>query len=169
MDVQELAEQYHHRTDEELLRLKVDEDQLTAETRVALHSELSIRGLGSEQVQQFRVEEIRQRELEKQQEERKALQKINYRYVHYGKADRDYDPETNLERFATTYFMGFAGLPLIPIGTYRMQRKHSWWRPITVVEKLPLDWNQVLTAWVVSAGILLVLLWAFKLLRYYVH
>lgn len=167
MDVQALTEEYRQKTEEELLRLLFDQQQLTDDARVALQSEISARGLSREKVEQFRSEEQERRQLEKEQEKARSLQRIKYRYVHYGKADREYNPESNLERYTTTYYWNILRLPIVPVGTYRVQRKRSWLTSLTVLEKLPLNWDQVLAAWVVGAGVLLVLIWTFKLLRYF--
>ena len=75
---------------------------------------------------------------------------------------------TNRERFTTTFFITAAYLPVIPVGTYRVERIRSFWRgKMIILEKKPLDWEQVLQAWVVASGIALILVWALKLwLRY---
>jgi hypothetical protein len=46
-----------------------------------------------------------------------------------------------------------------------VERKRESLSPeITVLEKIPLDWEQVLKVWVVATAGLLSVIWAFKLL-----
>jgi len=54
MQVGDLAGKYQTKTDEELLRLAMDSDQLTADAQAYLTSELAKRGIGAEQVRAFR-------------------------------------------------------------------------------------------------------------------
>ena len=166
MDVQALAEEYRHRTDDELLRLLFDQHDLTNEARIALRSEIAVRRIDDHRIEQFQMEERQAREQEKQEEESKNLQKIKYRYIHYGKADLDYDPETNLERYTTTFYYAILLFPFIPMGSYQVQKRRSWFGRITVLKKLPLNWEQVLKAWVVATGSLLVLIWGAGLVHH---
>jgi hypothetical protein len=70
-----------------------------------------------------------------------------------------------MERFKTTVFVVLFWLPLIPTGTFLVERKRRFLSSqITVLERLPLDWEQVLKVWVVASAILLVVIWVFKLL-----
>jgi hypothetical protein len=56
-------------------------------------------------------------------------------------------------------------LPLIPSGSYIVERKREFLsNQMTVLEKLPLDWEQVLKVWIAAATSLLALIWIFKLL-----
>ncbi len=73
-----------------------------------------------------------------------------------------------MERFTTTVFVVFFYFPLVPTGTYLAERERGFFaNPITFLEKLPLDWEQVLKVWVVAAGSLLALIWVFKRCRAY--
>lgn len=74
----------------------------------------------------------------------------------FGKADRIFNPETGRERFKTTVFIVLLWFPLIPTGTFLVERKRRFLSsPITFVERLPLDWEQVLKVWIVVAAMLL--------------
>ena len=81
---------------------------------------------------------------------------------YFGKADRVYDPASNIERFRTTVFAMVFFFPLFPTGTYVLQvrnRRGFFSGEIGVVEKLPLDWGQAIKVWLVAISALLVLLW----------
>jgi hypothetical protein len=68
-----------------------------------------------------------------------------------------------MERFTTTVFVVLFWLPLIPTGTYRVQRKKQFFSSdMVILEKLPLDWTQVLGVWAVAAVSLLGLTLAYK-------
>jgi len=46
--------------------------------------------------------------------------------------------------------------PLIPTGTYLVERKRGYFQDkLTVLEKLRLDWEQILKIWVVATGSIL--------------
>ena len=76
-----------------------------------------------------------------------------------------YDRETGKERFKTTVFVVLFWHPLIPTGTFLVERERAFLsNEMTVLKRLPLDWEQVLKVWVVAAGTLLAVIWAFKLL-----
>jgi hypothetical protein len=82
-----------------------------------------------------------------------------------GKADRIFNPETGRERFKTTVFIVLLWFPLIPTGTFLVERKRRFLSsPITFVERLPLDWEQVLKVWIVVAAMLLAVVWGLRLL-----
>ena len=67
----------------------------------------------------------------------------------FGKADYEYSSETGMERFKTTVFIVLFWLPLLPTGTYFVERKKEFLSSdMTVLERLPLDWEQVLKVWI---------------------
>ena len=69
------------------------------------------------------------------------------------------------ERFTTTIFVVLFWLPLILTGTYRVQgEKQLFSSDMIILEKLPLDWTQVLGVWAAVAVSLLGLTLAFKFL-----
>jgi hypothetical protein len=56
MGMQELESQHQAKTDEELLRLVVELEQLTPEAQVQLHTELAKRGISEARREDFRAE-----------------------------------------------------------------------------------------------------------------
>ena len=65
MKVQELAAEYRQNSDEELLRLALEQDQLTEEARVAFQAEMAARRLSSDHVERYRSEDERIRKKER--------------------------------------------------------------------------------------------------------
>jgi hypothetical protein len=167
VEIQELAKQCRNMKDEELLRLALDTMQLTPEADAALKSELSQRGIqNGARLSVFREEE-QQRKLE---ESRKpgtffVFHPYGIGRKRFGKAERSYNPETEVEQFRTTVFVLLFWFPLIPTGTFLVERKRGFLpREITILEKLPLDWEQVLKVWVIASATLLAAIWFLKLL-----
>jgi hypothetical protein len=54
--------------------------------------------------------------------------------------------------------------PLIPTGTYLVERSRDSPDDLIVLEKLPLDREQILSVWVIAAGSILAFIWLVKLL-----
>ena len=162
MDTADFGEQYRLMQDEELLRINFDSDQLTDEARFALTAGLHTRSLDKpEVVADFRIEEQQRRK----DDELTSVMRADARKIgrsRYFKANYDFNPETRIETFTTTFFFELWRLPLVPTGTYRVEKKKGWRYDYRVVEKVPLDWEQVLTGWVISASVVLALILAFK-------
>lgn len=82
---------------------------------------------------------------------------------HFGKVDYQYNPATGIERFQTTIFILLLYFPLIPTGRYLIEKKRGWFsKRITILERLPLDWGQVLKVWGVALVALIALMWILK-------
>jgi hypothetical protein len=166
MNVQELGEEYRNKTDKELLRLALSPDQLTSEAQVALTTELAGRGIGGE----ANLEAARREEEERKAENDRQLGTLGFVVpigvgrMRFGKANRVHDPETDIERFKTTIFIVLLCFPLIPTGTYLVERNRALPDKVTGLEKLPLDWEQVLKVWVVAAGSILGFIWLIKII-----
>jgi hypothetical protein len=171
VEIQDLAYEYHRKTDEELLRLALDSADLTREANVMLNNELSRREINSaERLAAFRAEEE-----QRKQEERKEAGRLFVLHPYgigrdrFGKADRVYDATTRVERFKTTVFVVLIWFPLIPTGTFLVEKKRSLFSRVTILRRLPLDWEQVLQVWVVATGILLTIIVAFRFLPYFLR
>jgi hypothetical protein len=167
MEIQEFAREYGTKTDDELLRLTLDSAELTPEANAALLVELSKRHLNRpESLETFRREEFQRNErLRKDPGKLWLVRSYGIGRWHFGKAEYTYSAETGIERFKTTVFIVLLGCPLIPGGTFRVARKKAWFsNKIKVIDRLPLDWNQILKVWAATGNIILILIWAVKLL-----
>jgi hypothetical protein len=167
VEIQDFAQEYEHKTDEELLRLALDPDQLQPEANLALNNELARRGIGSsELLNDFREDENqRKEELARDPGKLFVFHPYGIGRKRFGKADRIYDQQTGVERFKTTVFLVLFWLPFIPTGPFIVERKRGLLSSqITVLERLPLDWEQVLKVWLVASSTLLALIWLLKLL-----
>ncbi len=169
VDLEQLSNEYGGKSDEELLRLALHREELTSEANFALSGELARRGIDG----LHRLEAARQREQERKAEIDRATGKLFFIHPygigrkHFGKDESSYHADSGTERFKTTVFIVLFWLPLIPTGTYLVERKRGFFSgEVTVLERRPLDWEQVLKVWVVAASILLAVILAFKLLRH---
>jgi hypothetical protein len=82
---------------------------------------------------------------------------------YFGKGDREYDPATGMERFRTTVFVLILFFPLLPTGTYVIQKRHGFFsRKVTILKKLPIDWGQVTKVWLVALVALFAVIWLLK-------
>lgn len=168
MDIQELANEYENKSNEELLRLALAPEVLTPEAQLALSGELRKRGINRpEHLEAARRHEAeRKTEIDRNPGEQFLIPHLGVGRMRFGKADKTYDVTTRLERFRTTVFVVLFWLPLIPTGTYLVERTRDLPDDLHPLERLPLDWEQVLKVWVVAASILLAVILAFKLLRH---
>jgi hypothetical protein len=99
VEIQDLADEYQSKTDEELLRLALDSADLTPEAKVVLNNELSRRGINrAERLTAFREEEEQRKEEERKEAGRFfVLHPYGIGRDRFGKADRVYDPTTRIE------------------------------------------------------------------------
>jgi hypothetical protein len=164
-EIRDFTKEYQSKTDDELLRLELVSEQLTPEANDALKGELSRRLInGTDRLSAFREQES-QRKTEQAANPGRLFSIYSIGRRRFGKAGYVYNSETGMERFTTTVFVVLLYFPFIPTGTYLAERKRGFFsNPITFLEKLPLDWEQVLKVWVVAAGSALALIWIFKLL-----
>ena len=167
MEMQDLIKQYETKKDDELLLLALDSEQLTPEATTALNSELAKRRIGTGRLNVFHAEkEHHEAEQRKKPGPLFVVHPYGIGRKRFGKANYEYSSETGMERFKTTVFIVLFWLPLLPTGTYFVERKKEFLSSeITVLERLPLDWEQVLKVWIVMAGSLLCLIWILRLLR----
>jgi hypothetical protein len=172
VEIQDLAGQYQSRTDEELLRLALDPEQLTPGAKAVLNDELARRRINNPQ----RLSDFREQEVQREEEQGRNPGKLFVIHPYgigrkrFGKAERVYSAETGTERFKTTVFIVLFWLPLIPTGTFLAEKQRGFLpNQMTVLEKLPLDWEQVLKVWVVASATLLAVIWAFKLLPHLLY
>lgn len=158
---------YQGKTDEAPLRLALDAADLTPEANIVLDKELSRRRLNTpEKLAAFREEEEQRKEEERKQTGNLfVLHPYGIGRNRFGKAGRVYNPETRKDRFKTMVFVMLIWCPLIPTGTFLVEKKRSLFSAqARILKRLPLDWEQVLQVWVVATGVLVAVIWAFKLL-----
>jgi len=172
VEIQNFAEEYQSKTEDELLRLALGREQLIPEANAALNDELARRRINNPQRLKAFAEQDEERKKEQSRDPGNLF--VIYHYgigrKRFGKAGRIYNPETGRERFKTTVFVVLLWLPLIPTGTFLVEKNRAFLsHQVTVLEKLSLDWEQVLKVWVVAFAILLAVIWGLKLLPHILY
>ncbi len=155
--IQNFEREYSSRTDDDLLRLAWAPQDLVEDARVALRTEMDRRGLKAADIDAARYEQEKQEEqLEREKADRLLqVQWSGIGFARFCKWDRIYDPDSRTEEFTTTRFFILLQFPLIPLGTYRVRRKKGFFEKAQILEKLPLNWNQVLWVWMLALLVLL--------------
>ena len=140
----EFAETYSHMSDDQLLQT-AREDGLLPEAKQALHEEISHRNLKpGDQPRQVEPHETR---LEKETKERwLPLSWYRWGYSLYGHtylSESDRGSKIQLK----TKFLVCAGIPLIPIASYRFKCEEEEDKPLN---RLPINWPQVFRVWLTT-------------------
>jgi len=151
---------YRYLTQDELLNLSQQRDQLTDEARFELDSEISKRGMGATEVAGYARESLaEQKAIERRiKRTRNFYETRNKRFI--GKRNRKLDPRSRVDEFETTLWF-VVWIPVFPLGSYRIRRRfRRWWNPcrsrrLHILETKPRDWEQILMTWVKAATILL--------------
>src|SRR5258708_12319017 len=117
MQVQDYAAYYAERTEEELLRLFLDSDQLTDDANLALSAELNRQGLAKpERIASFRAEEAeRTREVASNPGQFFFIHPYAIGRTRVATADHPFYPESGGKEFTTTLFATLLWVPLIPL------------------------------------------------------
>ena len=162
----ELSETYYSKSDDELLLIYSEASELTPEAREVLKAEMNRRGLTQREAEGFRDHLEFERTNEAKAEENKRLTQGGRRW--FGKANAITMTATQRERFDTTFFITFLIFPMIPLGSYRIEvLKKGWRKNVIILQKLPLNWEQVLRAWVFTGIVALAAIWSLKLWIYF--
>ncbi|HEY1800151.1 MAG TPA: hypothetical protein VGG46_04375 [Terriglobales bacterium] len=157
MLTQDFIREYETKSNEELLRLATDPSQLTEEANYVLAIELRKRRLDAKE----QIINFQQQENEQKQKQELDIGRLWFIYTfgigrkRFCEGDYRYDPATQVEEFTTTIFILLFWVPLIPTGTYRVTRIKGFRPPkINAIDRLSLDWKQVMKVWLITLGVL---------------
>jgi len=156
MTTENFAVQYQALSDERLTQL-ASEGGLLPEAELALRAEMHERSIGAKEVRSLRIEQKKTR-----------LQRVShnpYSYRGTGLRLRGHKCLNEADKSkgiaVVTRWIVFSFMSLIPLGSYRvMDSTHDDGKP-TIVSKVRLQWDQVLTGWMQTSSvvILVVCLW----------
>lgn len=156
--------EYSHLTDEEVLNIADDYDDLTIEAKQNLAAELRRRNLSLADVTAYHEETIA---LADRPDPNLFTAHVSLPYgigkKFLGKLDYSLDTQSQFEEFETTLWFVMFWFPLIPISGCRIKRdvgrdwRHGFTRRIWIVSKLPRNWNLILVTWIKGCLILLAL------------
>jgi hypothetical protein len=154
--------EYTRLTDDEILHLAEEYDELTDEAKQALDLELHRRNISVADVAAYHAESQR---LSPPSDP--GLLWANAYPSHgmgrriFGKSNYSHDPGSDFEEFNTTLWFLIFWLPVIPLASYTVKREihHGWGRFVPrkmwIVRKLPRNWGQILSTWLKAAVLLL--------------
>ncbi|HEY2363984.1 MAG TPA: hypothetical protein VGK36_22885 [Candidatus Angelobacter sp.] len=170
------AEAYQRLSDDEILRLAADRENLLEEARQVLDGELRRRGLTASSIAEYQCD-VEQAGMRQQLGNLPFMLPYGLGKRLYGKRARAVDPRSRWEEFDTTLWMIIFWVPLIPIATYRVRRplrKTVISNPLasykfTAVCRKDRDWRLILPTWgwfCLTVVALIGVLWILERLRF---
>ena len=163
------AIEYQALTDDEILLIAADRENLVDEARQAIDMEMHRRNLSSNDIGPYQAH-IEKAEMQEQIGNLPFLVPYGIGKILFGKRARIVDPKAIWEEFDTTLWVVIFWMPLIPVCTYRIRRRVSKlsllgpWRMNTfeALNRRGLDWRMVLTTWALFIATIFVLIEAIK-------
>jgi hypothetical protein len=156
-----ITPEYQGRSNDDLLRIALDAVDLTPEARVALAQELKNRGLDTSHIEKFAIEEKAAQHAQDIDLGRLGLSRRGNGRRLYGKSNLQI--VGLCEEYNATLFAVAAYFPFIPMGTYHISKEQNS-KQITVLDKQPLNWNQITWIWLRAISIIAISLFAAGLL-----
>ncbi len=170
--------EYQSLTDDEVLQLAVEREQLTDDARLVLDSELARRRLSIKEVQSHRVAYDHAQKLERARTQHRILSRgsydrsgIGFRFL--GKRNLHRDPSGQSEEYDSTRWFVALWIPVFPIATFTVRRTLPRRLGLTsrsdpqIVAGLTRDWEQILRTCVKTAVVLLALRLLYLFLEYH--
>lgn len=159
--VTNLADEYAKKTDDELLRLALEMESLTQEGQDALKAIMRSRHLDIPS----RLERFRDQENDYLQHKKTNIGNLTLMVP--GGMGRRMRGMANVEQrgiaaeYDTTLFFIFLWFPLIPLGTYRVSKVDGS-KTFRVLDKKPLNWQQVFLVWLKAAVVVAAIILALR-------
>ena len=168
---------YQNLTDDELLHVGTEREQLTEDARVALDGELARRRLSAAEIDAYKVEYVKTDKAEKLKIANQvgtnftARRGVGKKFL--GKANRRLDPSGRFEEYESTQWFVVFWFPVFPIASFTVRRDFERWLGMVfasdpvALERHPRDWEQILLTWVKAAAFLLALRLLFLYLAFH--
>lgn len=118
------AIEYQALTDDEILLIAADRENLVDEARQAIDMEMHRRTLTSNDIGQYQAH-IEKAKMQEQVGNLPFLVPYGIGKILFGKRVRTVDPKGIWEEFDTTLWVVIFWIPLIPVSTYRIRRRVS--------------------------------------------
>ena len=142
--------EYQHLTDDEILHLAEEREQLTQEAQLALDGELNRRRISPSDIDSYTLERV---ELESAEKLKRSVSPyiahVGLGKKFYGKTNRRRDPSGLFELYDSTLWFVALWFPVFPIATYTVRRNFEKWLgfefasvPIAVKRHLR-NWEQI--------------------------
>ena len=166
--------EYQNLTQDELLHLAEERDQLTDDARLALDGELNRRRLSSSDIDSHRLEcEVADKADKLRRAAPSYIHNVGLGKKFFGKTNRHRDTERPFEQYDTTLWFVVLWFPVFPIASYTVRTDLERWLGMLVasdpvaIERHPRNWEQILLTWVKAAAVLLALRLTFLLLLHH--
>lgn len=158
--------EYQSLTDDEVLQIATEREQLTDDARSMLDSELARRKLSIKDVQSHKVAYQHAEKLERARTQhtlanRRTFDRSGIGFTFLGKRNLHRDPSGRSEKYDSTRWFTAFWIPVFPVATFTVERTISRWMGIPwksdphVIARHTRDWEQILLTWVKTASILL--------------
>ena len=165
---------YQHLTEDELLHIAEEKEQLTDEARLALESEFKRRNLSTSEVDAYRRQYADDNEADKVRRARRQLvPNVGLGKKFLGKTNYRRDPSDVFELYESTLWFVVFWFPVYPIATYTVRRDLDRWLGMTfasdevALDRHPRNWEMILLTWVKASAFVLALRLMFLLLLHH--
>lgn len=154
--------EYGTLTEDELLQIAGEREQLTDEARMALEAELRRRNLTAQKIQTYAAESAAADEADKlRRAAAKTVAHGSFGKRFFGRANRRRDPSGSFELSESTLWFVVLWIPVYPIATFTVRRDLERWLGMVfvsgplAVEHHSRNWEQILLTWVKTMAVLL--------------
>lgn len=170
--------EYQNLTDDEVLQLAVERDQLTDDARLVLDSELTRRRLSEEDIRSHEISYQRARKRDRARTRHKLFNqdtflRPRFGLSFFGKRNLRRDLSGGFEDYETTRWFVLFWIPIFPVASFCVRRIRSRGLGMTckgdpqVIDHRPKDWEQILLTWVKVASVLLGLRLLYLIAKYH--
>jgi len=162
---------YQQLTEDELLHIADEKEQLSDEARLALESELSRRNLSTSEVNAYKRQSADENEADKLRRARQqVVHNVGLGKKFFGKANCRRDPSDLFELCESTLWFVVLWFPVYPIATYTVRRDLERWLGMVfksseiALDRHPRNWEMILLTWVKASALVVGLRLVFLLL-----
>jgi hypothetical protein len=166
--------QYEHLTEDELLHVADEREQLTDEARLALESELRRRSLSTSDINAYKQQLADDDKADKlRRARRQVVHNVGLGKKFLGMTNRRRDPSGLFELYESTLWFVVLWFPVYPIATYTVRRDLERWLGVAfaskeiALDRHPRNWEMILLTWVKASAFLLALRLMFLLLLHH--
>lgn len=167
------TQEYQALSDDEILRIAADRENLMEEARLVLDSELLRRGLKIADVEQYQSD-VERAEIQQEAGNLPFLFHYGTGKRLFGKRDYRVDSQGKWEEFDAMLWIVILWVPVIPLATYRVRRAKKlrllgpWsFGKFTVLSRGGRDWRLMLSTWAWLASTVAIIVAIFWLLARY--
>jgi hypothetical protein len=166
--------QYEHLTEDDLLHVADEREQLTDEARLALESELRRRNLSTSDINAYKQQLADDDKADKlRHARRQVVYNVGLGKEFLGMTNRRRDTSGLFELYESTLWFVVLWFPVYPIATYTVRRDLERWLGVAfasneiALDRHPRNWEMILLTWVKASAFVLALRLMFLLLLHH--